>query len=83
MDNLTSVILGKFFAFDSAPLIYYIEQHPEYAPITEDLFNTVDRGESQAITSVITLLEVLVRPIRSGLIELAREYRLLGDNDHR
>ncbi len=77
MGKLTSIVVGKFVAFDSAPLIYYIEQHPQYAPVTEDLFSAVDRGGSHAMTSVLTLLEVLVRPIRSGLIELAHEYREL------
>ena len=45
----------------------------QYAPVTEDMFSAVDRGGSHAITSVLTLLEVLVRPIRSGLIELAHK----------
>jgi len=28
--QLNSLITGKLVAFDSAPLIYYIEEHPEY-----------------------------------------------------
>jgi hypothetical protein len=59
----------------ASPLIYYIEQHPQYALVTEDLFSTIDHGDARGITSVLTLLEVLVRPIRSGLIELAQQYR--------
>jgi predicted nucleic acid-binding protein len=75
--KLTSLVIGRFLAFDSSPLIYYIEQHPQYAPVADDLFSAIDRGDARGITSVLTLLEVLVRPIRSGLIELAREYREL------
>lgn len=77
MGKLTPVVDGKFFAFDSSPLIYYIEQHPQYAALTEDLFSAVDRGDSHGMTSVLTLLEVLVRPLRSGMVDLAREYREL------
>ncbi len=75
MGRLSSIVTGKFVAFDSAPLICYLEQHTQYGPLTEDLFGAVDGGDSLAMTSVITLLEVLVRPIRSGLIELTHQYR--------
>jgi len=69
--KLTPVVSGKFVAFDSSPLIYYIEQHPEYAPVAEDLFGAVDRGDSLAMTSVLTLLEVLVRPFLCRLCGLS------------
>jgi predicted nucleic acid-binding protein len=75
--KLTSAVARKFLAFDSAPLIHYIEQHPQYGPVTEDLFTAIDSGEARAVTSVLTLLEVLVRPIRSGSPDLARQYREL------
>jgi predicted nucleic acid-binding protein len=75
--KLTPVVAGRFVAFDNSPLIYYIEQHPEYSPLTEDLFIAADRGDVRAMTSVLTLLEVLVRPLRRGLTDLARDYREL------
>jgi hypothetical protein len=37
--RLSSVIAGKALAFDTSPLIYYIEQHPQYSQVTDDLFN--------------------------------------------
>ena len=75
MGRLTAAITGKFLAFDTSPLIYYIEQHPQYSPITDDLFDTIHRGNARAMTSVLTLLEVLVQPLRSSRIDLAQEYR--------
>jgi len=30
-EKLTTAISGKLVAFDTAPLIYYIEEHPEYS----------------------------------------------------
>jgi hypothetical protein len=71
--RLSAAITGKFLAFDTSPLIYYIEQHPEYSPITDDLFDTIHRGNARAMTSVLTLLEVLVQPLRSARIELAHD----------
>jgi hypothetical protein len=73
--KLTPTIARKFLVFDTAPLICYIEQHPQYGPVTEGLFTAVDRGGARAVTSVLTLLEVLIRPIRRGLPDLARQYR--------
>ena len=37
MARLTSLITGKALAFDTSPLIYYIEQHPQYLQATDDL----------------------------------------------
>ena len=42
---------------------------------TDDLFNAIDSGDAKGMTSVLTLLEVLVQPIRSGRLDLANEYR--------
>jgi predicted nucleic acid-binding protein len=75
--RLTSVISGKLLALDASPLIYYIEQHPQYLQATDDLFNAIDTGDAKGMTSVLTLLEVLVQPIRSGRLDLANEYRQL------
>ena len=75
--GLTSVITGKALAFDTSPLIYYIGQHPKYLQATDDLFNAIDSGDAKGMTSVLTLLEVLVQPIRSGRLDLANEYRQL------
>lgn len=77
MGKLISVVNGKLLAFDSSPFIYYIEQNLQYAPVTEDLFGAIDRGDARGISSVLTLLEVLVQPIRSGRVDLAHEYREL------
>ena len=77
MGRLTSVITGKAVAFDTSPLVYYIEQHPQYWQTTDDLFNAIDSGDAKGMTSVLTLLEVLVQPIRSGRLDLANQYRQL------
>jgi predicted nucleic acid-binding protein len=73
--KLTRDVQGKLVFFDSAPLIYYVEQHPEYAQPVEDLFEALDRGEARGATSVLTLVEVLTKPLRDGRLDLAAEYR--------
>lgn len=67
-------LAGKTVAVDTAPLIYFIEQRDPYLSVLKPFFLAVDRGEIQVVTSVITLLEVLVHPLRSGDEGLARRY---------
>lgn len=66
---------GKTVGLDTGPLIYYIERTPDYVEILRPFFLSVDRGEISVVTSIITLLEVLVQPIRRGDQYLARRYR--------
>jgi len=60
---------------DTAPLIYYIEEHPHYLKVVDPFFDALDRGEFTVITSTVTLLEVLVQPLRSGETALIGEYK--------
>ena len=80
MGRLTQVITGKAVAFDTPPLIYYIEQNPQYKGAADDLFNAIDNGAARGMTSVLTLLEVLVQPLRSGRMDLASQYRQVLEN---
>jgi len=61
-------------AIDTAPFIYFIEEHAEYLPVVAPLFADADRGRFDVVTSALTLLEVLVVPLRVGRLELARRY---------
>lgn len=60
---------------DTAPLIYLIEQHPVYLEVTRLFFRGLERGEFKVVMSVVTLLEVLVYPLRQGNSTLAQQYR--------
>ncbi|WPD24534.1 MAG: PIN domain-containing protein [Candidatus Electrothrix scaldis] len=66
---------GKLIALDTAPLIYFIEEHPAYCPVVEPFFEQLDKGTVEVVTSVITLTEVLVKPLRDGDTRLAEQYR--------
>jgi predicted nucleic acid-binding protein len=62
-------------AIDTAPLIYFIEDNTTYAPLLRPFFEAVDNGKIRIVTSTITLLEVLIHPLRHQLPELAQNYR--------
>ena len=64
-------------AVDTAAFIYLIEDDPRYSPIVRPLFEQADRSERQLVTSALTLLEVLVVPLRAGDRQLAERYESL------
>ncbi|MDX2228813.1 MAG: type II toxin-antitoxin system VapC family toxin [Leptolyngbyaceae cyanobacterium bins.349] len=59
---------------DTAPIVYYVERHPQYFPLVEAIFQRLTAGSFQAITSPITLAECLVLPIRNGLPKLQADF---------
>lgn len=75
---------GKTIGIDTAPLIYFIEEHPTYLSILDSFFSNMEKDEFTVSTSTITLLEVLVHPFQEGDISLASEYRdiLLNSKIH-
>jgi predicted nucleic acid-binding protein len=77
---LKPLLVGKLVAFDTGPLIYYIEEHPVYLIVADELFEAFDTGVAQGVTSVLTLQEVLVRPLRDGRHDLAEKYRNVLSN---
>ena len=66
---------GKVVGLDTAPLIYFIEENPAYINKVQSFFDGMERGDFEVVTSTVTLLEVLVHPLREENAELAAEYR--------
>lgn len=61
-------------ALDSSIFISFIEEHPRFLPVVAPVFSAVAAHDVAAVTSSITLLEVLVRPLQANLPALAAEY---------
>jgi predicted nucleic acid-binding protein len=66
---------GSTVGLDTGPLIYYIEEHPDFLAKVRPFFEAAERNEFRIVTSFVTLIEVLVRPLREGRPDLAEEYR--------
>lgn len=80
MGIIHSAIAGRVVAFDTAPLIYYLEENPDYLSLTDELFEAIDRREARGLTSVLTLLEIMVKPFREGRDDIANSYRQILTN---
>jgi len=73
--GLVDELRGSRICIDTALFIYFIEKDPKYLNIIRPLFTEIDAGKIDAVTSTITLLEVLVLPFKTGNESLAEEYR--------
>ncbi len=67
----------NFIGLDTSPFIYFVERNPLYVDIMREVFKRLTDGDFQARSSVITLTEVLVQPLRQNNQTLANEYRNL------
>ncbi|MDR3181234.1 MAG: PIN domain-containing protein [Prevotellaceae bacterium] len=65
---------------DTAPLIYYIEENPIYLKPLRHLFLAYEEYGYLFMSSVITLIEVLVLPLRYKKNELAQRYETILTN---
>lgn len=73
--GLVEELRGLRICIDTAPIIYLIEKHPRYLNVVRPVFAEIDAGKIEAITSTITLLEVLVQPFKIKNETLAERYR--------
>ncbi len=62
-------------ALDTAPFIYHFEDNPQYVSLTRELFNRIEKGQLMAITSALTLTEVLTGPKSEGDKDLVAKYQ--------
>lgn len=63
--------------FDTPPFIYFVERHPTYIAVLHRVFQRMNAGLLDGVTSVITLVEALVHPKRTGDQQLEEVYKEL------
>ena len=56
----------KSIFIDTAPIIYYIEAHPQFGPLAREVVTTFQSEKLSAYSSVMTLAEVLPKPAEGG-----------------
>ena len=59
---------------DTAPFIYYIEAHSLFGPLVREVINALESEKLRGYSSVITLVEVLPKPVQEKRKALAREF---------
>ena len=72
--NLDLLSRHAVVAIDTSILIYHLENHPEYIAYTTQILKTIQSGACRGIVSDITLLELLVLPLRQERQDVVDEY---------
>ncbi len=60
---------------DTAPVIYFIEAHDQFGPLVKQVVEWMNGNRIQGFTSVLTLSEVLPKPVETGNDELAEKFK--------
>lgn len=69
-----ALLRHRVLGIDTMTFIYHLEGSDRYGPFTRTLFSAVESGDCRGVTSVLTLMEVLVRPKEMGNIDLRDDY---------
>ena len=78
--GLVDDLSGQQIYLDANIFIYALEGYPRFATVLADLFEAIDRGDVRAVTSELTLAEVLIKPMLDGNITRQTAYeRALRD----
>jgi predicted nucleic acid-binding protein len=59
---------------DTAPIIYYLQGHPEFGPHAREVVIAIESGRLTAYSSVLTLTEVLIKPVAIKDVALAQKF---------
>jgi predicted nucleic acid-binding protein len=62
---------------DTSIFIYHFEKNPTYLSLTRELFSRIESGELRGVTSTISLMEIIVRPLDLGRQDIAQKYEAL------
>jgi predicted nucleic acid-binding protein len=73
--ELIEMFDGKTVFFDTAPFIYVFENKLPYKKLLAPVFRAVDTGTIHAVSSLITVIEVLSKPYSIEQFDLVRTYR--------
>ena len=60
---------------DTPIIIYLVEAHPKYDALVIDVFQRIADNIFSGVTSVVTLIEVLIQPLKQRNVYLQREYQ--------
>jgi predicted nucleic acid-binding protein len=67
----------KVIGLDTAPFIYYIEDVAPYADLVDPVFTLLENHSLRAVTSTVTLAEILTKPFADKNFTLADEIKFI------
>ncbi|MCD6398088.1 MAG: PIN domain-containing protein [Spirochaetaceae bacterium] len=80
-DKIKKLLKGhQVVGLDTMIFIYSMEARKPYIPFLRSIFNYIEGGFVKGVTSAITLLEILVKPIKDQNITAIKDYKFLLNN---
>jgi predicted nucleic acid-binding protein len=76
MEILEDLQGGKVY-LDTNVFIYAVEAVAEYGQAVEALFDLIERGVVEAVTSELALAEALAKPLEVGRFDIAQVYEAM------
>ena len=77
LDGLRRDLAGRRLLFlDTMVFSYHLAAHPDYVPATTLILGLVESGDLAALTTTLTLAELLTRPAQERNLQAMLDYRL-------
>ena len=71
---------GKTILLDTNCFIYYFEDNPQYSSKLEKIFIDIQDGNNEAFMSIISFMEILVKPKIDNNVFIENRYKLMLTN---
>lgn len=80
-DRVKKLLKGhQVVGLDTMLFIYSMEARSPYIPFLRSIFYYIERGLTKGVTSIITLTEVLIKPLKDQNIKAVKDYKFLLNN---
>lgn len=80
VDLKQSLINHSRIGLDTAVLIYHLEGHTTYLPLTKIVLDSIQSGQCAAVISTMVIMELTVPAWRANRSDIARQYEALLAN---
>ena len=71
---------GKTILLDTNCFIYYFEDNLNYSDKLENVFTNIQDGSNKAFMSIISFMELLVKPKKDNNVSIENRYKLILTN---
>ena len=80
-DRVKELLKGhQVVGLDTMLFIYAMEARSSYLPFLKPIFYSIEKGLIKAVTSIITLIEVLIKPLKDQNMPAVKSYKFLLNN---
>jgi predicted nucleic acid-binding protein len=77
VDDLTRLLSTlRLIALDTMVFVYHLADHPRYSALTTAVLDAVESGRLNAVTTTVTLTEILTAPAKAGDQQALQDYEI-------